>query len=586
MPNPSLLITSDKSSASPTQAEPPLFDWTTVHQTVLKFVNPLSCGQPIAAAVNSETLLAAMQRLIAIINLARLSPLAAPEGSLSEAHKLETLLPYVSEEAYDVLDALHAERQAVVNSPQPAISHSPQVSPFDLISPLPSPFTTIESLIPSLLWRLARSSYSAMHLIEGIRAKRWLPEQGWVCGMLRLVVMLEVEAPTIRWCFDLATGYPPELMLEPTAIVQSDESALPIRCTTIEASDASPCQVKHQLQAVLRQLQTSVSGLDTFLQGVAIELLQPGIDWQAGDLRLRLGFAFSTQIAQTDGSEESARHPELIEPELIEAELMEETVGLAQNSASQWPTAAKPAIAGLLSKTHVSVVNPVDRLLSPTTLVRLTETEALERYAQETAQQQCEQTLAQLRHQQITCGEKEAHLALIVQAAIDSCEQQLNTSGLELLHPMLLMDELVPNLLWSITSSTHDIMRLVGGISAQVLQPHAHWQRGTLRLLAALHLKATDVDYQLDLSTGRSIESDVVSLSSSTVVQINTAVGSQPTPITAVIDHLQQQLDETMFAYRLLKDGVSITWLEDIEQDWQTGTMKLSISLAFVADAL
>lgn len=570
MSNPSLLVTPDEFSASSSPVKVLPFDWARVHQTVLKFVNPLESEQSIVAS--SETLVAAMQRLVAIINTVRSSPLVASKGSPSETLKLETLLPYVSEEAYDVLDALRSD-PAVAASRQPWIGSEMGSDRAHLSSSAPPPCLTIESLIPSLLWRIARSAYSAMHLMEGIRAKRWHPEQGWECGMLRLVVMLEVEAPTIRWCFDLATGYPTEPLLESTVIVQSDEFALPIRHTAINASDDSPSQVKYQLHTILRHLQANVPGLATFLQGVPIDLLQPGAAWQVGNLRLHFGFSFSPQA---EGDEEIPR-----QPELIEAELMEET--LTQTHALQRATVTKPTIASLLA-THVSVVQPAGRSLNPTTLVRLTETEALDHAAQPTERQQFEQNLSQL-HQSLTGDDEETQLTLIVQAAIAHCDAQLGASDLELQHPMLLMDELVPKLLWSITSSTYDMMQLVGGVSAQILQPNTDWQTGTLRLLVALHLKATHVDYQFDLSTGRSIEADV-SLDSGTIVQTNMAIGSQPTPITAIIDHLQQQLDEALFAYRLLKNEVAIAWLEDVEQDWQSGTMKLSVSLAFVANPL
>jgi hypothetical protein len=149
---------------------------------------------------------------------------------------------------------------------------------------------------------------------------------------------------------------------------------------------------------------------------------------------------------------------------------------------------------------------------------------------------------------------------------------------------MLLMDELIPKLLWSITSSTYEIMQLVGGLSTQVLQPHATWQQGTLRLLAALHLHTAAVDNTLDLSTGRSVDVDATRLGVGAIVQVNTQGCLQLTSIAILTAHLQQQLYDAVPEYRLLMDGVSIAWLEDVEQDWQSGTMKLSVSLAFIPD--
>jgi len=128
--------------------------------------------------------------------------------------------------------------------------------------------TTIDALIPSLLWQLARSDYSLMHLIEGVRGRCWQPE-GWTAGMVRLVVMLELEAPTVRWCFDLATGHPATGLLEPIAIVQTDEPVLPVAQAAGAANSPSDvsCQVGHQLQAIFQRLQFETAGLGNLLQG-------------------------------------------------------------------------------------------------------------------------------------------------------------------------------------------------------------------------------------------------------------------------------------------------------------------------------
>ena len=103
-----------------------------------------------------------------------------------------------------------------------------------------------------------------MQLIEGVRVRCWQPEQGWAIGMLRLVVMLQAETPMTRWCFDVATGYPAENILEPTAIVHSDECVLPIRPIAAEDSlSASACQVDRQLAAIVQSLDINQSGLST-----------------------------------------------------------------------------------------------------------------------------------------------------------------------------------------------------------------------------------------------------------------------------------------------------------------------------------
>ncbi|XGV95322.1 MAG: hypothetical protein ACAF41_21560 [Leptolyngbya sp. BL-A-14] len=580
MPNRSrsLLVSPHEAPASSAKpADLPPFAWETVHQTVLQFVNPLACQPLIASPVLSDNLLAPMQRLVAMIETLRSSPLAPLENAsgtmADDLQRLETLSPYVSEEAYDVLDALREEKR--LETTGESTVREPSQMPLSCPPPAAQTLITIDALIPSLLWSLARSSYSTMHLIEGIRSTCSRTGDDWASGMLRLVVMLEAETPTVRWAFDLATGYPAENLLEPTAIVQSDEFALPIRC--VSTNNDSLCQVQHQLQALLRSLQTDVPGLKPLLHGIPVDLLQPGTAWQTGLLRLRFGFTFSAQALNASSGEGAYWHPEL-----IEAELMDESIGLRPNNASQGSVTAAYGMTDRLSKTQVSVVNPFGRSLRSTTLVRVIDADPLEPYIQSLRQQQLEQGLLHLQRQSLA-DDEEAQLALIVQTAIASCDHP-NASGMNLLQPMLLMDELVPKLLWSLTSSTYEIMQLVGGVPAQVLQPGTNWQQGTLRLLAALHLKATDVDYCIDLSTGRSLPVDRTALDSSTIVQTNALASPQPTSIGALTAYLQEQLDAAVAEYRLLNKGISIVWLEDVEQDWQSGTMELSVSLAFVPD--
>ncbi|PSB24258.1 hypothetical protein [Stenomitos frigidus] len=552
----------------------PPFLWNTVQRTVIKFVEPLGFQQTIAAPDQTEAVMVAMQRLVTMINTLQASPRSPLEDTskrlLSKAQTLAALIPYVSEEAYDVLEAL-----------QEAESRQTQHSTLNALPP-GSPLITIDTLIPSLLWCLARSSYSMMQLIEGARVRCWQPEQGWAFGMLRLVVMLKAETSIEHWCFDLATGYPVEALLEPTAIVQSDEHLLPIRplASAEDGTSSADCQAGRQLEAILQSLKTERFGLQTLLQGIAVELLQPGSDWQAGNLQLQLGFDFSAQTLDAISS-----HEDLRLPELIEAELMEEGSRVTPNKATQFSTAAPftQTIASRMTQAHVSIVNPVGQALSPTTLVQVTDADRLGRYTQLFTQQQLAQSLVQPHHQQTHSDDEQTQLRLIVQAAI-ACAHQLRTPDIDLAQPMLLMDELVPKLLWSLTSSTGEIMQLLGGIPAQVLQPNADWQQGTLRLVAALHLKAADVEYILDLSTGRSVLTNMTPLELGTIVQTSTTMGSQPNTIETLTADLTHQLDHAMLAYRILRDGVAIKWLEDVEQDWQPGAMQLSLSLAFVAD--
>ena len=95
------------------EANSPPFVWDAVHRTVIKFVEPLACQPAVTSPAHAETVVHAMQRLVAIINTLRSAQPSflerASQNWLSDAQTLEALLPYVSEEAYDVLEAMEAE---------------------------------------------------------------------------------------------------------------------------------------------------------------------------------------------------------------------------------------------------------------------------------------------------------------------------------------------------------------------------------------------------------------------------------------------------------------------------------------------
>ena len=560
------------------------FTLETVRQTVLKLVNPL-CQQPSVPNL-SDSALSAMQRLIEMITTLRSSQPSFLEGvsSLSPS-AIEALLPYVSEEAYDVLEALQSEEAATVSSNgfsavvSPAIQNVAPQTVADPLAPLdstllssklsgskPYSFIAIETLIPSLLWQIARSDYSVMHLIEGVRGRCWRPEPGWATGMLRLVVMLEVEAPTVRWCFDLATGQPAEGLLELIAIIQSDEQTLPLQQSVYAgaANDGSDtfCQVEYQLQVILQRLQSETSGLGGFLQGLAVDLLQPGADWQAGKLQLRFGFEFTAQVLDLDDSEELQSDPEAIEAELMEDET---------------------EIKGTIATAQIAIVKALGQSLSPATLVRASDATLLAPYIQQITRQQLAQSLCLLQRQSSQTNESE-QLTTIVQAALLTLAHKTSLTGIGLQQPTLLLDELAPKLLWSLTRHTYEMTQLLGGVPAQVLQPGENWQQGTLRLLAALQITAPELDYTLDLSIGRSVPVAVAPLPENAIVQSSViALCQQPTAIATLTDHLQQLCDQSP-EQKLLVNGFAVDWLKDVEQDWQSGTMTLSLSLVFFAD--
>lgn len=605
----------------------------TIRQTVLKVVEtglfrPTSTAPTLAPAIAS-----AMQRLVDMIQALQARAQKRPhreqaasadtptaDSSANAFWTTEALMPYVSEEAYDVWEALQsqqeydrisqnqdatpgdihqpdAERLSGEEQPLPAAHNDESVtsisacgqqpiSPMTAIVPRPcysatSPtFITIDTLIPRLLWGVARSSYHVMHLVEGIRVQCKQPEQAdWVAGMLRLTLILEAEAPTIRWQFDLATGDAPTGMLEPTALIQSDEAALPIKPVAPSKADdlpeTLPCEVKNQLHAILEGL-NRVPEVSVFLHGVTVDLLQPGGSWQTGTLRLRLGFEFIAQERDDRGTLAPAHL------ELLEAELIDETNDLRHGAVHFTAT----AIASVAAKPYVTWMESEPRSLSPATLVRITDAPTLARCTQLAIQQHCGTPLSRLQSQPQADHDVDDQLLAIVKTAITAIPDVTADSHMGLLQPMLLMDELVPKLLWWLTSSTYEIMQLLGGLPAQVLQPNATWQQGTLRLLALLQIKAIDQHFTIDLSTGQAVTATEIQLSPDAIVQSHAIEWwQQPIQLATLKANLDQQIRLAASSCELLQHPIAIEWLEETAIDWQPGTLQLSFAIALFPDA-
>jgi hypothetical protein len=142
---------------------------------------------------------------------------------------------------------------------------------------------------------------------------------------------------------------------------------------------------------------------------------------------------------------------------------------------------------------------------------------------------------------------------------------------------------LASQLLWDIARSTHEVVRLIEGVTAQVHQDGQIWQRGILRLIVALELKPAAI-----ATTAATDGLDLVTFQAATSalpegqIQIQESLLGQQ-PLTAA--HLLQQLTPQIVAAaptlsRFLA-GFAADWLVP-HQDWQTGSLKLKFGFEFM----
>lgn len=543
-----------------------------VSQTILRLQPASSESASGAVSPHSAPTLVAMQHLVEMIRKLRSPANGWPTEGMTTP---DSLLPYVSEEAYDVLDTLTGQASdagsnaagreqppSSVNLPLPATVSWPMPS---LVQQQFSGLQSVEALIPQLLWQIAQSSYTVMQLIEGICVCCCSPAKvvgsemnsDYQVGMLRLVVLLEVEAPTIRWCFDLATSRPPMSLLTEDTLIVSDE----IRLLNQSGLATDPGhRVESLLQGVLQQIDATAPTLIPLLKGIPIELLQPGANWQSGTLQLRLGFEFTAQAGKRLR-------------EVIPAELADIAVSDTHDRDEDTSTTLTPP-----EETKSAPYSP-----GSATMVRLADSALLQPFIQVAIQQALVKN--QPRFDQ-PASQPEQQLLSIVTAAYETADRvdAWLQSSLTLYQPELLLDEFVPKLLWRITRSSYAAMQLLGGVEAKILQPQTDWQTGTLRLVATLKLMTAEMGWSLDLAKGWPSFNPVLSPDPESVVVANTISCQQPTLIASISETLLQTMHDKVPELELLLNGMPVEWIE-AEQEWQACRLWLDLNLEFMADS-
>ncbi len=545
-----------------------LSTFESVCQTIVRL--PVPGAHRGSVSADSTPTLVAMEQLVSVVS--SLHQTVQQHGTeLSDYHSdlawtIDHLLPYVSEEADDVLDALQETGEW---GNVEALGELERIRKTELIS--------ISNLVPRLLWSVMRSSYPVMRLLEGLEVQHYQTDRGWKRGMLRLVSLLDLQLPELSCCFDLATSQPLENLLEPNSLLQTEEPILPLPRSplafVVGMASHQTISAGEQLQALRLQVQGADPVLEKLLEGVSVECLHPGQGWQMGQLQLKLGFEFAAQTSPAIAL--SVEAP----TDLVEAELIEDT------KLTVPPLGNVKEVNPI---THVAVIE-LPRQSLGTAQVRLKQTIDWATQFQIHSYHWLE-TTARL-HQISPLRDRDLYqIVKIACGTADALQQSFRASTL----PMRLMDDLLPKLLWQISRSSYEVMQLVGGLAVQVLQPDREWQQGILRLLPNLHIKTAIADYQLDLITGQPIRSELAILPISTICQqilglsmeIHPQINSwaqNPIQIQDLLSQLQHQLQQTFPEIISLQQGIEIDWLEP-NQDWRSAELILAFDFAFISE--
>jgi len=219
----------------------------------------------------ASQVLAAMQQLVEIVQLVR-SPVGGWDPNRPATP--ENLLPYVSEEASDLLDALESTLDSLSRRPGEGVESW-------LSQELWQNYCLAEDFAPQLLWGIARSAYGVMRLLEGVRAVVGEGEARSP-GVLRLAALLHISIADYSQTMDLVTYYPPTRTLA---------DSIPIQL--LEGSPMAASKPAGEvLQGFVQQIRMTTPAVLSFLEGVSVTALTPQHPWQSGTLQLQMGLEF------------------------------------------------------------------------------------------------------------------------------------------------------------------------------------------------------------------------------------------------------------------------------------------------------
>lgn len=408
-------------------------------------------------------------------------------------------------------------------------------------SACPPSLIRLDSLVPPILWAIACSTYPLMELLEGMSACANVPDHPCIPGMLRLIPLLEISISHQTWRFDLTTGQEPQNLLDPNLQIQLEKALFPDFFTDRETDPASRYSANQQLQDLLHYLSACHPTLEALFQGVSVDFLFPKSFWLSGELKLNLDFEF---VAQENGD----------------------------------------------------VPGPQPSPLEPTALIRLVEPLLLDHVTQN-AQRQVLATAIVHIHQQIQPASAVDPVLTIIRTAdvLERVVTQTAQQNFSLLQPEQLMDELVPKLFWYLSRSSYAIMRWIGGISVELLQPDRTWETGTLRLMAVLALATDDRTGYIDLATERFIpehswqfNSDAVVMAADGVATDDVLVSGSlqqfsPIKLGTLLEQLLRLIPAGASDIALLQEAIAVEWLTP-EQEWQSGQLALHWGFAWMPD--
>lgn len=550
-------ITNDREKSSP--INPQKFSHS-LDKTLIKFNHSMSFDSVPPSIDIPSPIVQAMQGLVQII-----AHLRSPNGSWPSnlPQTPENLIPYVTEEVSDVLVAY---QKYTISTAQ----NIPSFCDTKDLKLQPSVILFLNTLISQLLWNLAQSSYQLMRLLTGINAEILLPDQDWVQGKLRLVACLMIKNDNLYSLIDLATNDFPPPLITSEAYVQSND------CSFCQ----HPLEIQSFLKQIIQHIENNCPTLNLLTDPIKTTFLSPHNQWEPIEISIDLGFQF---IPDPKTSEVSPFPHSL------------DHIGLEEDLFKNTPIQdIEYSILSSVPKSSLLEMNI--RLTDPKIILPYIQTQMQHYGLQELPQKKklqladsgnscLEEKLLNLDHQEET---DIIELIQIADELVDVIYNPKSPSSLIELKPEIPLIDLSLRLLWQIIKSRYNIMQLMSGIPAKILQPGFEWQTGTLRLLAVLSAEFLNDSWELDIATCQPLQFDLNPISTESIIQSDWIEWCRS---PQSLDCLKLQIINILETVPELKSWMKKVKIEESHSDaslelsnnWQSGLAQLSFDFEWIS---
>jgi NTP pyrophosphatase (non-canonical NTP hydrolase) len=142
----------------------------------------------------------------------------------------------------------------------------------------------------------------------------------------------------------------------------------------------------------------------------------------------------------------------------------------------------------------------------------------------------------------------------------------------------------LPEVLWQVTRVSLEVMQLVGGLTARVLQPHWDWKLGTLRLLPLLRIQTTNLEWALDVVTGEPLQPNSLPVDPTAIVRLaQPYMGTQSMLAESLFGKAIEQIRAKAPEIQQLMDGICME-VCFAKKGWQAAKLQLHFNLELITE--